>query len=299
MVFFVLVIVIDRKRKRGKYGDDPSAASLRHFQEHDKPRYPYNAASPDNIHLVKPEAPLHPIKKEPADASPGMYYSPGNLSPMYPGAGPSPQPTPIHSPQLPGGRTPSPGEYQASSPYGMGMGVYGGYSQQGYPHHGPGHMVPTAGGNVSIPHVRSVLLGGGSCTTAPHFSTDSVCPDVSGISVPPGVQASFSNIAEPANNGAMAAPLSPAEYAGNHPSGNYDPHAQPQGLTGPTNSLNGGFQSYTGVDPVQPVTGVSSFELQPLELNSSELYALGTWEGSLSEQMSSNLTLSGTAPSGS
>ncbi|KAE8746526.1 hypothetical protein FOCC_FOCC006760 [Frankliniella occidentalis] len=39
MVFFILVIVIDPvvlKRKRQKYADDPSATSLRHFQEHDK-----------------------------------------------------------------------------------------------------------------------------------------------------------------------------------------------------------------------------------------------------------------------
>ncbi|KAE8746527.1 hypothetical protein FOCC_FOCC006761 [Frankliniella occidentalis] len=166
------------------------------------------------------------------DASPGMYYPPGNLSPMYPGAGQSPQPTPIHSPQLPGGRTPSPGDYQAPSPYGMGMGVgvYGAYSQQPYAHHaGTGHMVSTVPGNVSIPNVRSVLLGG-----APN---------------------------------------------------------------GPTNPLNGGAQSYSSVDPVPPVSGVSSYELERLELNSSELYALGPWEGNLSEQMSSNLTLSETGPS--
>ncbi|XP_052123812.1 uncharacterized protein LOC113206085 isoform X2 [Frankliniella occidentalis] len=318
------------KRKRQKYADDPSATSLRHFQEHDKSRYRYSAASPDSVRAVKNEGTLHAIKKEPAgnkvfwrcngedssedssgaisrvvsprwwivddDASPGMYYPPGNLSPMYPGAGQSPQPTPIHSPQLPGGRTPSPGDYQAPSPYGMGMGVgvYGAYSQQPYAHHaGTGHMVSTVPGNVSIPNVRSVLLGGGSCTTAPHFSPDGIHAGVSGMSVAPGVQSPFSGIVEPVNNVAMGVPLSPAEYAGNHPSANYDPLAP----NGPTNPLNGGAQSYSSVDPVPPVSGVSSYELERLELNSSELYALGPWEGNLSEQMSSNLTLSETGPS--
>ena len=105
-----------------------------------------------------------------SDTSPGSYYGGGNLSPMYPGpAGPrhSPQPTPIHSPQLPGGRTPSPADYQqqqqphSQPPFRM---VYSGYGQ---PY---GASQPPA--SMSIPAMRSVPLhlAGGSCTAASNFT---------------------------------------------------------------------------------------------------------------------------------
>lgn len=102
---------------------------------------------------------------------------------------------------------------------------------------------------------------------------------------------------EPVNNSVgMGLPMSPAEYPGNPPGG-YEPQPQPQPQPQPpppSHAMNGGMPAYAGVEPIPPVA-VTSFEL---ELNSGDLYPLGPpWEGNLSEQMSSNLTLSETGPS--
>lgn len=88
---------------------------------------------------------------------------------MYPGpagTGPSPQPTPNDSPQLPVGRTPSPGDYQPQPSFGLG--VYSGYGQQPYAPVQP--VQPST--SMSIPTMRSVPLhlAGGSCTTTSNFT---------------------------------------------------------------------------------------------------------------------------------